>query len=263
MHAFCFLDSGRLLVLTALGYLEVYSYADFGKPLLPQARFMFPVRMPESTHLYTSPFPDSVDTQGGSSRGPTYVPPLEGRISVLATTGPGRLLVIWNDIFLPHVPPFPDIQRDEDGVYIVPWNIWGPTNTRAFTVCGPHDLLFSVSGSRMVLGRPSRRRSRSITAQKYDLYMLDFNPARISTPLVCKRQDGDSEEKNNVIFLPHITRAACGSRPARLWFPGTALPYRETVLTPLSGEPLLGVHMDENGIALLRCRLGDHQVRFF
>ncbi|KAG8220557.1 hypothetical protein J3R82DRAFT_3290 [Butyriboletus roseoflavus] len=135
---FCFLDSDRLLVLSVPGScIAVYSYADFDKPLHLQARFMLTVCMPRSTHLHTSPFPDSVYTQGGGSRGPTFVPSLEGRISVLAATDPGRLLVIWNDIFLPHVPPFPDIQQDKDGVYIVAWNTWGPANTRALTVCGP------------------------------------------------------------------------------------------------------------------------------
>lgn len=265
MDDFCFLDSDRLLVLTAPGCIEIYSYADFDKPLDLQARFMFPVRMPRSTYLYTSPFPGSVYTQGGGLRGPTCVPSLEGRISVLATTNPGRLLVIWNDIFLPHVPPFPDIQQDEDGAYIVPWNTWGPTNTRALTVCGPQQLLFSGSGSRLLLGRPSGEHSRSLIWEKYDLYMMDFNPARMPIPLTCKSQgDGSEEEGNedNVISLPNFIRTSCASKAARQWFPGTTLPYRETVLTSLSGDPLAGVHMDENGIALFRCKLSDPEVGF-
>ena len=97
------------------GHIEVYSYADFDKPLHLQARFTLLGPMPKSTHLYTSAFSDSVYTLGGGLGGPMYVPSLEGRIYVLATNR-ARLLVMWNNVFLPHVPPFPDIHQDEDGV---------------------------------------------------------------------------------------------------------------------------------------------------
>jgi len=40
---FCFLDSDRLF--TARGEIEVHSYADFDKPVHPQARFRLPGRM--------------------------------------------------------------------------------------------------------------------------------------------------------------------------------------------------------------------------
>ena len=87
------------------------------------------------------------------------------------------------------------------------------------------------------------------------MYILDFNPARISGTLVYKRWDVDSEEGDEVNVI-------CASRVARLWFPRTTLPYRETVLTSLSGEPLIGIHMDENGLALVRPKLDERQVRF-
>jgi len=72
--------------------------------------------------------------------------------------------------------------------------------------------------------------------------------------LVCKRWDDGSEEGDEVnnIYLLNFARTTRASRVAGMRFPGTTLPYRETVLSSLSGEPLVGVHMDENGLALVR-----------
>ncbi|KAF9222275.1 hypothetical protein BS17DRAFT_881121 [Gyrodon lividus] len=256
MHDFCFLGSDRVMVLTRLGHIEIYSYADLDQPLRLQARFILPV-LAKAAGLYPSPCPHTVSPEIRKLRGPAFVPCFEGQIYGIATWSPNLLIAISNDIFLPYIPPFPGIKQDRHGVYTVPWDIWGPENCRAFAYESFRGLLFGLSGSRLLWGKKVTH--PGTTEVKWALSMADFNPARISRALARSHgSDSDGRASASSRCRPR-SRVVCEGDvlSAKAWTLETRLPYVEMEGKTIVGDSLEGILMDEDRVVLIRRQSGE------
>ncbi|KAF9234013.1 hypothetical protein BU15DRAFT_66089 [Melanogaster broomeanus] len=245
MHDFCFLGSDRVMVLTRLGHIEIYSYADLNRPLRLQARFILPV-LAKAAGLYPCLCPRSVSPQTRKLRGQIYA---------IATWAPNLLIAISNDIFLPHIPPFPGVKEDRHGVYTVPWDIWGPANCRAFSYDSFRGLLFGLSGSRLLWGKKTTHpRTGEVT---WTLSMADFNPVRMSRVLARSHDYLDSDGREPPHRRPRC-RVVCETEVlvARAWTLETRLPYVEMEGKTIVGDTLEGILMDEDRVVLIRRHSG-------
>ncbi|KAG2343512.1 hypothetical protein BDR05DRAFT_1059691 [Suillus weaverae] len=233
---FCFLANNRLLVVA--DDLKLYSIEDM--PQTPQllARFLMPVSFPNvrcflpMDHIEHS----SPQTQAQQMM---YTSDPQNRLLCI-TTEATQVYIISTRIFF-----------NLDGMAAttqIPWERWGPSNTRIFVHSG--ECKVHVSGNRVLQAFSTG--TSAWGPVKYILHMMDFSPLAVTN----RRGLG------RVVKEPSTIDIIDGWKDGLTKSLTTSLPYVEVILDRKIGSAeseLADVWVDKDRIYLLN-RKWDHEV---
>lgn len=227
---FCFLGDNRLLVVT--DHLMLYSIEDMSQTPQLLACFLMPVlslniRLPMD-HIDSSP---QLQAQQAM-----YTSDPKNQLLCI-TTGAGQTFVISTRIFF-----------NLEGIAAatpVPWEYWGPSNTRIFELSSESRV--HVSGNRVL-----RALSVGTSASGdgvYILHILDFSP------LAVMNRRGLGRVVKEPSTIPEFVEWT--GRPVKNLT--TSLPYVEVILDRKFESELADVWVDKDRIYLLNTKF-DHEV---
>ncbi|KAG2100153.1 uncharacterized protein F5147DRAFT_813327 [Suillus discolor] len=220
-YGYCFLRTSRLLMIANIN-LKVYSIEDMSQVPQLLACFLLPAAV-RGTHFVS----DNSKDNGAQSR------PEPGMPQKMWKSDPTHRIISLNMSPYLHFVISSRIFFDPDfingGSTAIPWEHWGPLNTRIFQHC--EDIVDSVTGSRVL--KVKRALSYHNDPLEYSLRVMDFSP------LAIKYGQG----------LGRLVR-----EPSTIDLDGrsltTSLPYVEVVSSKISSSlyELLLSSIDENRI---------------
>ncbi|KAG1775234.1 hypothetical protein EV702DRAFT_1269576 [Suillus placidus] len=160
---FCFLGNDRLLVVT--DSLKLYSIEDMSQT--PQFLVCFQLPIPVSNlccHLPLDDIEHSSSQLQMHTQQTMYTSDPTHRLLCFTSSFPNTVLIISTRIFF---------NLDEIAAATpIPWNLWGPSNTRFFTRligCKVH-----ISGHRVL-----QAFTTPDTLAEYEVHMMDFSPLAV------------------------------------------------------------------------------------
>ncbi|KAK7451230.1 hypothetical protein VKT23_012568 [Stygiomarasmius scandens] len=168
---FIFLSQDRFLLVRPNGMFEVYSFSDPGfnpgTPVL-KARFEFPALSEDYRYWYiclgSNPSPGYDPGAGNYGRNRTCYPsPAERLHACCIYVHRPESITIHSFVFFFRATIFTDLPAEwtkhtrhttnpyvRSPVYHIPWEVWGPKNTRWFRECFSKDWQHSVYGLRTI-----------------------------------------------------------------------------------------------------------------
>ncbi|KAG1843509.1 hypothetical protein C8R48DRAFT_465527 [Suillus tomentosus] len=231
---FCFLGNNRLLVVA--GHLKLYSIEDMSQTPQLLACFLMPVLYLDiqcflpMDHIDSSP---QLQAQQAM-----YTSDPKNQLLCI-TAGGSRTFIISTRIFFN--------LEEIAAATPVPWERWGPSNTRIFEPSG--EFKVHVSGNRVLQALVSTSASGDV---EYTLHILDFSPLAVTN----RRGLGRVVKEPSTI--PEFDEWT--GRPAKSLI--TSLPYVEVILDKRFGSAeseLADVWVDKDRIYLLNTKF-DHEV---
>ncbi|KAG1848962.1 hypothetical protein DFJ58DRAFT_746739 [Suillus subalutaceus] len=164
----CFLGNDRFLIVS--DHLKLYSIEDMSQAPRLLACFSWPV--PFMNLRCFTPTDDIARSSHPQIQAPqvTWISNPEHRLLSLVTRYPDLHFVISTRIFFE-----PDFV-DSEGPATIPWESWGPENTRAF----PHQFSckLAVSGSRALYAFAAAG-VQIDDSTEYRLHLMDFSPLAV------------------------------------------------------------------------------------
>ncbi|KAG1794956.1 hypothetical protein EV424DRAFT_640360 [Suillus variegatus] len=229
---FCFLGNNRLLVVA--DHLMLYSIEDMSQTPQLLACFLMPVL---SLNIQCFLPMDHIDSSPQlQAQQAMYTSDPKNQLLCI-TTGASQTFVISTRIFFN--------LKGIAAATPVPWECWGPSNTRIFELSGESRV--HVSGNR-VLQALSVGTSASGDAE-YILHILDFSPLAVTN----RRGLGRVVKEPSTI--PEFDEWT--GRPVKNLI--TSLPYVEVILDRKFESELADVWVDKDRIYLLNTKF-DHEV---
>lgn len=231
---FCFLGNNRLLVVA--GHLKLYSIEDMSQTPQLLACFLMPVLYLDiqcflpMDHIDSSP---QLQAQQAM-----YTSDPKNQLLCI-TAGGSRTFIISTRIFFN--------LEEIAAATPVPWERWGPSNTRIFEPSG--EFKVHVSGNRVLQALVSTSASGDV---EYTLHILDFSPLAVTN----RRGLGRVVKEPSTI--PEFDEWT--GRPVKSLM--TSLPYVEVILDRRFGSAeseLADVWVDKDRIYLLNTKF-DHEV---
>ncbi|KAG1843369.1 hypothetical protein DFJ58DRAFT_747914 [Suillus subalutaceus] len=235
---FCFLGNNRLLVIT--DNLKLYSIEDMSQAPELLACFLMPV----SLMLWCLPgLP--IDDVGHSSQPQTQAQrtmytsdPTHRLLCLIASSSrtdsfsSTQVIIISTRIFF-----------DLDGMAAtpIPWQHWGPSNTRIFR--HPYHFKVHISGNRVLQALPVGTRN-----SEFMLHLMDFSPLAVTN----RRGLGRVVKEPSTIYISDSTGRSGGSLT-------TSLPYVQVVFSDRKFDSaeseLEDIWIDEDRIYMLNADL--------
>lgn len=233
---FCFLGNDRLLVITF--DLNLYSIEDMSQTPELLACFLMPVSLMLRCLLPT-------DDIGYSSQ-----PQIQTRRTMYTSDPTHRLLCLTassscadsfssTQVFIISTRIFFDL--DGMAATPIPWQHWGPSNTRIFR--HPYHFKVHISGNRVLQALPvGTRNSESM------LHLMDFSPLAVTN----RRGLGRVVKEPSTIYISDSTGRSGGSLT-------TSLPYVQVVFSDRKFDSaeseLENIWIDEDRIYMLNADL--------
>ncbi|KAG1809463.1 hypothetical protein EV424DRAFT_1350025 [Suillus variegatus] len=159
---FCFVGNNRLLMLS--DSFKLYSIEDMSRE--PQLLACYSLPFPVEHKKCLLPIDDIAHGSQLHMRAQQtmWTSDPEHRVLCYATLRPRLVFVISTSIFFDF-----DSERVGEKAVTIPWQHWGPTNTRVF----PDSWKVYVSGNRVLQIFPTG------TGSRYRLHMMDFSPLAV------------------------------------------------------------------------------------
>ncbi|KAG1880143.1 hypothetical protein F4604DRAFT_1954086 [Suillus subluteus] len=236
----CFLGNDRFLIVS--DHLKLYSIEDMSQAPRLLACFSWPV--PFMNLRCFTPTDDITRSSHPQIQAPqiTWISNPEHRLLSLVTRYPDLYFVISTRIFFE-----PDFV-DSEGPTIIPWESWGPSNTRAF----PHQFSckLAVSGSRALYAFPAAG-AKIDDSTEYRLHLMDFSPLAVKR----HHQQDLGRMVNEPSTVEHIQKKECIT---------TSMPYVEVASDrTFSNDDLIEMWLDRDKLYLLKNRFDiDKMDRF-
>ncbi|KAG2072257.1 hypothetical protein BDR04DRAFT_1096840 [Suillus decipiens] len=218
---FCFVGNDRLLM--ASNDLKLYSISDMSRKPQLLACYSLPFPMANTRCLlpiHVTAHSSQIQMQAQQTM---WTSDPEHRLLCYVTLRPRLVFVISTKVFF-------DLDSEPVGekAVTIPWQNWGPTNTRVF----PDSWKVCVSGNRVLHAFPAGTRSR------YKLHMMDFSPLGV------ERRQG----LGRVVREPSATET---HEPGKTLT--TSLPYVEVVSDRVfDATELIGMWIDRDRIYLAK-----------
>ncbi|KAG2138328.1 hypothetical protein DEU56DRAFT_912485 [Suillus clintonianus] len=162
---FCFLGNNRLLVVTH--DLKLYSIGDMSQTPQLLACFLMPIPL-EDTQCFL-PMDDIEHSSEWQTQAQQTTHISDAKQRLLCITASASIFVVSTKIFF-------DLEEMVAGMPI-PWNHWGPSNTRIFE--HTDECKVYVSGNRVLQTFPVDTSVFSHST-KYVLHMMDFSPLAVT-----------------------------------------------------------------------------------
>ncbi|KAG2120194.1 hypothetical protein BD769DRAFT_1020259 [Suillus cothurnatus] len=228
---FCFLGNDRFLILN--NDLKLYSIEDMSQAPRLLACFLLPVSI-MNLRCFT-PTDDMARTSYPQIQAPqvTWISNTEHRLLSLVTWYSDLYFVIFTRIFFE-----PDFV-DSEGTTIIPWELWGPSNARAFP--NQFSCKLAVSGSRALYAFAAEG-TKVDDMTEYRLHLMDFSPLAVKR----HHQQGLGRMVNEPSTVEHIETMECIT---------TSMPYVEVVSgRTFSYGELIEMWLDRDKLYLLKDR---------
>lgn len=228
----CFLGNDRFLIIS--DELKLYSIEDMSQEPRLLACFLLPVL---SMNLRCFTQTDDIAHAQEQALQVTWISDPEHRLLSLETRSSELYFVISTRIFFE--PEF----VDSDGpAATIPWNFWGPSNTRVF----PHGFScrLGVSGSRAVYAFAADDTEENdcgdSIATEYRLHLMDFSPSAVTR----HHQQGLGRIVNEPSTVQNIQTEQCIT---------TSMPYVEIVSDrTFSNGEFIEIWLDRDKLYLSR-----------
>ncbi|KAG2037062.1 hypothetical protein BDR03DRAFT_958455 [Suillus americanus] len=218
---FCFVGNDRLLM--ASDELKLYSIEDMSRE--PQLLACYSLPFPVASMRCHLPIDDIAhgSQMQMQAQQTLWTSDPEHRLLCYSTFRPSLVFVISTRLFFNL-----DSEHVGEKAVTIPWQNWGPTNTRVF----PDSWKVWVSGNRVLLPFPAGTRSQ------YRLHMMDFSP------LAVERRQG----LGRVVREPSATEIHKQGKTLI-----TSLPYVEVVSDIVfDSVELIGMWVDRDRIYLAK-----------
>ncbi|KAG1775237.1 hypothetical protein EV702DRAFT_1236293 [Suillus placidus] len=161
---FCFLGNDRLLVVT--DSLKLYSIEDMSQTPQFLACFQLPIPLSDvHCHLPLDDIEHSSSQLQMQIQQTMYTSDPTHRLLCFTSSYPTTVYIISTRIFF---------NLDEIAAATpIPWNLWGPSNTRVFR--SPFQCKVHISGNRVL-----QAFTMPDTHDEYKVHMMDFSPLAVS-----------------------------------------------------------------------------------
>ncbi|KAG2131774.1 hypothetical protein DEU56DRAFT_450203 [Suillus clintonianus] len=230
---FCFLGNDRLLVFSHK--LKLYSIEDTTQAPQLLACFLLPISMYTGYAECILPMEDSLQ------------PPMQAQQKMWTSDPQHQLFILSFEsfcsslLFIISTTMFFNLDFSEEMPAEIPWDDWGPSNSRALQ--NHRECRTGVSGNRVLQARPvdGTTDDHGLShPMEYRLYTMDFSP------LAIERRQGVGrvvKEPSTIIIetpesLPQVTLT-------------TNLPYVEVVLDRTFRYPFGGIWIDKDTVYLV------------
>ncbi|KAG1788759.1 uncharacterized protein HD556DRAFT_1447605 [Suillus plorans] len=168
---FCFLGNNRFLTMNNLG-LCLYSIEDMSKA----PTFLAGFSMPISVHMYI----EYVGPTDDIAHGPQ--PQMEAHQTLWTSDPEHRILffIMYRVAFAISTKVFFNLDPFKETLDKIPWEQWGPPNTRAFQT-ESSESRFGARGNQVFLAVPivGATADDGSAVTEYSLHMMDFSPLAV------------------------------------------------------------------------------------
>ncbi|KAG2341822.1 hypothetical protein BDR05DRAFT_964870 [Suillus weaverae] len=223
---FCFLGNDRLLVVT--DSFKLYSIEDMSQTPQFLACFQLPIQVSDlHCHLPLDDIEHSSSQLQMQTQQTMYTSDPTHRLLCFTSSYPTTVYIISTRIFF---------NIDEIAAATpIPWNLWGPLNTRVFR--RPFQCKVYISGNRVL-----QAFTTPDTHAEYEIHMMDFSPLAVSNRRGLGQVVKEPSTIKGTVYTPKIENVEITS----------SLPYVEVVLdTKFNVRDLQRIWLDKDRVYLL------------